>query len=91
MSPTPEDSYADSMHAADVARFTEQIGSMKESVSSLKVELSAHDEKDTQLFAGTNNRLTRIELALATALGGMIVLGWFINNKAQAILDLLSR
>ena len=36
-------------------------------------------------------RLTRIEMALATALGGMIVLGWLINHAASNILALLGK
>lgn len=84
MTPPPEDAYADSMHAADVATFREQI-------STLQRDITAHDEKDNEQFKEVKSRLTRIEMALATALGGMIVLGWFINNKAQSILDLLAR
>lgn len=46
----------------------------------LATSISAHD-----------SRLKRIELAMATALGGMIILGWLINHAASNILALLSK
>ncbi len=75
--------YSDEMHAADVALFREQIGA-------LRVQTVAHEEKDTAQFTEMRNRLTRIELALATALGGMLILGWLIDKSANNILHLLS-
>jgi len=35
-------------------------------------------------------RLNRIELALATALGGLIVIAWLINHAADSIMKLLA-
>ncbi len=79
------------MDSAHVAMFKERMVAMKDQMAAMKVQFAAHDQKDTEQNDKVNNRLSRIELALATALGGMTVLGWFVDKKAQAILDLLSR
>ncbi len=37
-----------------------------------------------------NRRLSRIEIAMATALGGLLVIAWMLNHAASSILRLLS-
>jgi len=48
------------------------------------------EERLALQMAARDSRLNRIELALATALGGLAVIAWLINHAADSILKLLS-
>lgn len=71
------------MTPADIAK----VATLESEVASLKGWKLEHDRQ----CRGTNKRLTRIELAMATALGGMIVLGWFVNRLADNIISMIAR
>jgi anti-sigma regulatory factor (Ser/Thr protein kinase) len=49
------------------------------------------EDRISIVIADKDARLKRIELALATALGGLVVIGWLINHAAQSILGLLAK
>ena len=68
-----------------------EVAVLGERLESLKQNFEAHEERDTERLAGIYKRLLRIELALATSLGGLIVIGWLINQSMDNILKLLSR
>ena len=48
------------------------------------------EERLSTKMESRDDRLSRIELALATALGGMIVIAWLINHAANNIINLLA-
>lgn len=62
---------------------------MKEGFAEDEVKNGKMDDRIAVSIAAHNSRLTRIEMALATALGGLIVIGWLINHAASSILSLL--
>lgn len=62
------------------------VAVLKQQVKSLEGWKKAHDVQCNL----TNKRLSRIELAMATALGGMIILGWFVNRVADRVIAMIS-
>lgn len=49
------------------------------------------EERLAVQMASRDDRLWRIEIAIATALGGLIVIAWLINHAANNILMLLAK
>ena len=84
MMPPPSRHDTEDMHSADVATFRSEI-------SHLQTTFDDHDEKDNTQFNEMRTRLSRIEIALATVMGGLAVLGWLINQSANNILHLLGK
>ena len=48
------------------------------------------EERIAAQLAARDSRLSRMELAMATALGGLIVIAWLINHAADSIMRLLA-
>lgn len=68
-----------------------RVAMLTQKVIDLKEDFDKHDNNHVVQDSRTNKRLTRIELALATALGGIIVIGWLINHAADKVLLLLAK
>lgn len=49
------------------------------------------EDRLVRLIDDKDRRLKRIELAIATTLGGLLVIGWLINHAATNILQLLAK
>ena len=72
------------MHAAEVAGFQRDIAYLQKT-------FDAHEMKDLERQRDIAQRLLRLELAIATALGGLVVLGWLANRLADNIIGMISK
>lgn len=70
------------MHAADVARFTEQI-------SALRREFTTHDEKDTETQALIFAELNTVKRLVWIQIGGIAALAWIVGAVSHDILKYL--
>ncbi len=49
------------------------------------------EDRIASMIGEKEKRLSRIEIALATSLGGLAVIAWLVNHAADNILKLLTR